>query len=206
MTIAWKAFCKCNCLTNARRTDGSTYMFGLGLWVISSLGKFLPPVSPGVVNRKIYMSLYNTAAAGLQRRTDNFNARCSKLFPAVWAVCVRMMGAAAGTHGTRVESHPRIPPTTWGRGGGGGSVGTRVHSHSFKLILRGEWVIWGIQGAGSAACNTVLGPSALQISQSAWGKRKLCSWLTVDDKLHLSVLGWLVIKQTWSRFTLLFIC
>jgi len=29
VTIAWKAFCKCKFLTNARRTDGSTYVLDL---------------------------------------------------------------------------------------------------------------------------------------------------------------------------------
>ena len=42
----------------------------------------------------------------------------------------------AGTDGSRVESHPRIPAAAGGGGGGGGgAVGTGVHSHPLKLIL-----------------------------------------------------------------------
>ena len=47
VTIAWKAFCKCKFLTNARRTDGSTYVLDLasGLFDLcinkENLGNFL---------------------------------------------------------------------------------------------------------------------------------------------------------------------
>ena len=86
-------------------------------------------------------SLYNTATAGLEWGTHNFNARCRKLLPAIGAGVVSMVAwgtttRVAGTDGSRVESHPRIPAGAGrGGGGGGGAVGARVHSHPLKLIL-----------------------------------------------------------------------
>ena len=141
-------------------------------------------------------SLNNTAAAGLKWRTNNFNARCRKLLPAVGTCVIRMMAwgtttRVAGTDGSRVESHPRISAAAGrGGGGGGGAKGTRVHSHPLKLILWGERVVWGIQGAGGAACNTVLGSSPLQVRQSTWVKMMWCRISSAMSTLRYSAWPW----------------
>ena len=160
---------KCNVLTNAWRTDGSTLLY----WpwprhFLSELDR--------------YGLLYNTATAGLERGANNFNTRCCKLLPTVRTgagmllMTLRTTSMFSGTYCSRVKSDPGVSSTAWGRGGGyRGRQGAlaRVHSHPVELVLRGEGVVRGVQRTGRAPCHAVLRPGSLQVCQSAWGKVKL---------------------------------